>query len=107
MKYALEAALAVAVLVLPGIGQAADKPVTADQEQMCSGEASSRDLKGEPRQRFMSACLKGASGMELTAQQEKMNTCNHEASAKELKGDARRRFMSACLKGQGSASAGR
>ena len=65
-------------------------------------EASSKELKGDDRQAFMSRCLKGE-GQEkkLTAQQEKMKACNIEASQKQLKGDARRQFMSECLRKDG------
>jgi hypothetical protein len=74
-----------------------DKP-TAQQERMksCNAQANKKELKGDERKAFMSACLKGD---QLTAQQEKMRSCNAQASKKELKGDARKEFMSKCLSG--------
>lgn len=74
----------------------------AQQARMkeCNAKASAK--KGDERQKFMSACLKGeTSGAtdKQKAQQDKMKACNKQAGDKNLKGDARKEFMSACLKG--------
>jgi hypothetical protein len=103
----MAALLACATILVPA--QAADKPLTAQQQRMksCNSEASGQQLKGDARRQFMSQCLKGeSSGPERTAQQEKMATCNREATAKHMKGDDRRSFMSRCLRGS-PAAAGR
>ena len=105
-------ALSCAALLSPWAAQAQDRPLTAQQERMksCNAEARGKQLKGDERRQFMSACLKGdVGGRDLTAQQQKMATCNREARAKDVKVEERRGFMSQCLRAErGSpASAGR
>ena len=84
---------------------AAEDGRTKQQELMasCNKMAGQKEMKGDDRKQFMSACLKGevpmSGGDKRTPQQEKMATCNMEAGAKELKGDDRKKFMSTCLKG--------
>jgi hypothetical protein len=74
----------------------------AQQERMKDCNAKADGKKGEERQKFMSACLKGGSAAEPTAaqkvQHERMTACNKQATEKKLKGDARKTFMSSCLK---------
>jgi psiF repeat-containing protein len=88
-------------------------PKTAQQEKMktCNADASKQKLKGEPRSKFMSECLKGSAAGETPkepkpepmakkpTQQEKMKSCNASADKDKLKGEARSKFMSECLKG--------
>jgi len=91
--------------VLPQGATAAEKSPTPQQELMgaCNKMAAQKELKGDDRKKFMSACLKGEVPMasapaKRTPQQEKMASCNAQAGAKSLKGDERKQFMSACLK---------
>ncbi|MFN8644218.1 MAG: PsiF family protein [Candidatus Binatia bacterium] len=77
-------------------------PAAAANEQQqrmkdCNATATQRQLTGDARKAFVSECLKGDRGGQLTAQQQKMNDSNATASAKGLKGDARQQFMSSCL----------
>ena len=76
----------------------------SQQEKMktCNADATSKGLKGEDRNKFMSNCLSAKPSQpesKLTPQQEKMKTCNNQAGEKKLKGDERKQFMSDCLKG--------
>jgi len=87
---------------LPAAGQ----QITAQQEKMktCNAEATSKQLKGDERQRFMSGCLTGKEPRELTAQQQKMVTCNRTAGDRQLKGDERKAFMKECLSARNETS---
>jgi hypothetical protein len=76
----------------------------AQQERMkdCNEKAAKKDVKGDDRKKFMSACLKGGpdkAADKPTAQQSKMKDCNKQAGDKNMKGEERKKFMSACLKG--------
>jgi hypothetical protein len=86
--------LVAACFALPLTALAQDK-MTAQQSKMatCNKEAAGKDLKGDARKAFMSACLSTKS----PSQQDKMKTCNKEAGDKKLQGDARKKFMSDCL----------
>jgi|SRR3954469_24460970 hypothetical protein len=73
------------------------------QERMKQCNERAADKKGDERQKFMSACLKGGgSAAQPTkaqkAQQDRMKACNKQASDKKLKGEDRQKFMSGCLK---------
>ena len=77
---------------------AAAEGTKADRGADCAAEA--RGLKGEERERALSACLK--EGNENGhPQQNRMKACNVEAGRRELRGDERRAFMSSCLKAKG------
>ena len=78
--------------------QAQQGAATSQQQRMkdCNAEASQKDLRGDPRQSFMSSCLKGDPS---NAQQKKMGTCSKQAGDKKLKGDARKKFMTECVRG--------
>lgn len=78
--------------------QAAEKPMTAQQQRMSDCNKQATGKKGDERKMFMSTCLKGQSA-HVPTQQEKMTTCNADAKTKELKGDERKTFMSTCLSG--------
>ena len=72
------------------------------QERMKACNEKAGDKKGDERQKFMSACLKGGASAPTAAQkeqQDRMKACNKQASDKKLKGDERKKFMSTCLKG--------
>ena len=83
------------------------EPSAAQKKQQarmrdCNDQAGAKKMEGDERKKFMSACLKGASGKKdekMTAQQSRMKDCNRQASEKKMKGDDRKTFMSACLKG--------
>lgn len=92
--------------VSPQGASAAEDGRTRQQELMgsCNKMAAQKEMKGDDRKKFMSACLKGEVPMadapaKRTPQQEKMASCNQQAGAKALKGDERKQFMGACLKG--------
>lgn len=95
-------AAALGVCLAFSAAQAADKPLTAQQQRMgdCNKQATGKT--GDERKTFMSACLKGESTHKQT-QQEKMTSCNADAKAKSLKGDERKTFMSTCLSGPAAA----
>jgi len=83
----------------------AKKPSAAQKEQQqrmkdCNKQASSKKMKGDERQKFMSTCLKDDDqpSPAQKAQQERMTACNKQATEKKLKGDDRKKFMSGCLK---------
>lgn len=91
--------LLAACLALPLIVHAADdtKKMTPQQQKMaaCNKEAAEKNLKGDERKKFMSACLSAAK----KSQQDKMTACNKQAGEKSLKGDERKKFMAECLRG--------
>jgi hypothetical protein len=102
---ALISAFCCLALACPPLALAQDKkePTAAQKKQQarmkdCNKQAGDKDMKGDERKAFMSACLKGGSE-KMSAQQNKMKDCNKQAGDKKLKGDERKSFMSACLKG--------
>lgn len=90
-------------IAMPLAAHAAEDARTKQQELMgtCNRMAAQKEMKGDDRKKFMSACLKGEVPMApaRTPQQERMANCNTEAGSKALKGDDRKKFMSDCLKG--------
>ena len=95
------ASLFVLALFTAALAVAGD--LTPQQQKMkeCNAEAGAKSLKGDERQKFMSACLSAKTPENKgTSQQEKMKTCNKDAGDKGLKGDERKKFMSACLSGK-------
>jgi hypothetical protein len=108
MLFITRAAATAAMIVIGSVtfspaADAADDGRTKQQELMgaCNKMAAQKEMKGEERKKFMSACLKGevAVAPTRTPQQERMASCNKEAGSKALKGDERKKFMSDCLKG--------
>jgi hypothetical protein len=95
--------LAVSLALPLATVSAEEKKPSAQQQRMadCNKEAAAKELKGDARKSFMSACLSGeksqAAGQQMT-QQQKMGSCNREAGARKLEGDARKKFMSECLR---------
>ncbi len=59
----------------------------------CNADASQRDLKGEARQSYMSACLSGKLNQNTL-----MKVCNGQATQDKLTSDARKTYLSTCLK---------
>jgi psiF repeat len=66
------------------------KELTEQQKRMgdCSKQASDKGMKGDDRNTFMSACLKGGG--------DKMAACNAQADEKKLHGAARDSFVKKC-----------
>src|SRR5437763_16810240 len=100
----LIATLCLAFAATAAYAQDKKEPTAAQkkqQERMKDCNAKAGDKKGDERQKFMSACLKGgasAPSAAQKAQQDRMKACNQQASDKKLKGDERQKFMSTCLK---------
>jgi hypothetical protein len=98
MRSLIAAVFAAALSAVPAYAQ--QKQELTDQQkrmQQCNADASAKQFKtNDERQAFMSSCLKGGGGGQMT-QQEKMTACNKQAGAKNLKGDERKAFMSKCL----------
>jgi hypothetical protein len=99
MRQVIAAVFAAALVAGPAFAQE-KKELTEQQKRMgdCNKKAADKGVKGEDRNKFMSACLKGESAAPMT-QQEKMTACNKQASDKGVKGDDRKKFMSTCLSG--------
>ena len=101
----LIAAVCVAFAATGAYAQDKKEPSAAQkkqQERMKACNEKAGDKKGDERQKFMSACLKGGASAPTAAQkeqQDRMKACNKQASDKKLKGDERKKFMSTCLKG--------
>ena len=101
----LIAAVCVAFAATGAYAQDKKEPSAAQkkqQERMKACNEKAGDKKGDERQKFMSACLKGGASAPSAAQKEQQNlmkACNKQASDKKLKGDERKKFMSTCLKG--------
>ncbi len=97
------AVMSIASIAMPLVAHAAEDGRTKQQELMasCNKMAAQKEVKGDDRKKFMSACLKGEVPIApaRTPQQERMANCNQEAGTKALKGDDRKKFMSDCLKG--------
>jgi hypothetical protein len=102
MKSLIAVAFAATLCVTPAIAQdkqAAEKKAPTEQQQRmadCNKRAGEKDMKGDDRKSFMSACLKGEQPM---TQQDKMKACNKQAGDNGMKGDDRKKFMSSCLSG--------
>jgi uncharacterized membrane protein YukC len=100
----LIATLCLAFAATAAYAQDKKEPTAAQkkqQERMKDCNAKAGDKKGDERQKFMSACLKGgasAPSAAQKAQQDRMKACNKQASDKKLKGDERKKFISTCLK---------
>jgi hypothetical protein len=101
----LKSLILAATLALPLAAFAVDDKKPSGQQQRmatCNKEAKQKELKGDERKKFMSACLSGAKSEAAAAnmtQQQKMGSCNREAGARKLEGEARKKFVSECLRG--------
>lgn len=83
------------VLAADAVKKEASPAQKAQQEKMkaCNADAGKKELKGDERKKFMSACLKD----KQKSQQDRMKSCNKDAGDKKLKGDERKGFMKDCL----------
>jgi hypothetical protein len=59
----------------------------------CNAEASQRNLNGDARKSYMSACLSGK-----MSQTTLMKVCNGQATQDKLSSDARKSYLGTCLK---------
>ena len=88
----------VALAIVPTLAQTAKPPSAAQaaqQERMttCNADASQRNLKGDARQNYMSACLSGK-----LSQTTLMKVCNAEATQEKMTSDDRKAYLATCLK---------
>ena len=91
LRCALAMALAVAAAA-SGAARADDEYGTGMQRvKECSLEASARQLAGEARQKFLSACWATARKSDV------MRACDIEADKRQLARDARKAFLTDCL----------
>ena len=71
-------------------------PAQAAQQQRmstCNEEAGQRNLSGDARKSYMSACLGGKMNQTTL-----MKVCNHQATQDKLNNDARKTYLGTCLK---------
>ena len=98
LRAALIIGFVAAIASTPALAQTAKPPSpaqAAQQQKMasCNADASQRDLKGEARQSYMSACLSGKLNQNTL-----MKVCNGQATQDKLTSDARKTYLSTCLK---------
>src|SRR5690349_8097293 len=92
LRGALAMASAIAA-VASGAARADDEYGTGMQRvKACSLEASARQLSGEARHEFLSACWATARKSDV------MRACDLEAEKRQLVGDARKAFLADCMK---------
>jgi hypothetical protein len=82
----------------PVFAQNAKPPSAAQAEQQqrmagCNAEAGQRNLSGDARKSYMSACLGGK-----MSQTTLMKVCNGQATQDKLSSDARKAYLGTCLK---------
>jgi hypothetical protein len=92
----------------PKASPAAAKVAAGNKLGACSTEAKEKGLKGEERNKYLSACAKGgaaasapavaASADAKKAQGSKLGACSKQAKEKGLKGEERNKFLSECSK---------
>ena len=71
-------------------------PAQAAQQQRmasCNADAGQRNLSGEARKSYMSACLGGKMNQTTL-----MKVCNGQATQDKLTSDARKTYLGTCLK---------
>jgi len=91
LRGAVAMALAIAA-VAAGAARADDEYGTGMQRvKECSLDASARQLTGEARQKFLSACWATARKSDV------MRACDIEADKRQLAGEARKVFLADCL----------
>ena len=93
--YCLAAGLLLATHSLAQQSKPPSAAQAAQQQRMssCNAEASQRELKGDARQSYMSACLGGKMNQTTL-----MKVCNAQASQDKLASDNRKTYLSTCLK---------
>jgi psiF repeat-containing protein len=91
-------AVVIALVTSPAWAQSSKPPSpaqAAQQQRMttCNEEAGQRNLSGDARKSYMSACLGGK-----MSQTTLMKVCNNQATQDKLSSDARRSYLGTCLK---------
>ena len=98
LRFASIVCVAAAMASSPTLAQTTKPPTpaqAAQQQRMttCNAEASQRNLKGDARQSYMSACLSGKMNQTTL-----MKVCNAEATQDKMTSDDRKAYLATCLK---------
>jgi hypothetical protein len=98
LRFASVVCVAAAIASSPALAQTTKPPTpaqAAQQQRMasCNADASQRNLKGDARQSYMTACLGGKMNQNTL-----MKVCNGQATQDKLTSDARKTYLSTCLK---------
>ena len=89
----------VVALATPPVFAQTTKPPSpaqaAQQQRMttCNEDAGQRNLSGDARKSYMSACLSGKMNQTTL-----MKVCNSQATQEKLSSDARKTYLGTCLK---------
>ena len=88
----------VVAAAVPALAQNTKPPSpaqAAQQQRMtsCNAEAGQRNLSGDARKSYMSACLGGTMNQTML-----MKVCNGQATQDKLSSDARKQYLGSCLK---------
>lgn len=91
-------AIAAALMCPAAFAQNTKPPSPAQVEQQqrmatCNTEAGQRNLSGDARKSYMSACLGGKMNQTTL-----MKVCNSQATQDKLSSDARKTYLGTCLK---------
>jgi hypothetical protein len=98
LRFVSTFSVVVALASSPAFSQATKPPSpaqSAQQQRMatCNEEAGQRNLSGDARKSYMSACLGGKMNQTTL-----MKVCNNQATQDKLTSDARKTYLGACLK---------
>jgi len=98
LRFVSTFSVVVALASLPVAAQTTKPPSpaqTAQQQRMaaCNEEAGQRNLSGDARKSYMSACLSGKMNQTTL-----MKVCNNQATQDKLASDARKTYLGTCLK---------
>ncbi|HEY7580842.1 MAG TPA: PsiF family protein [Acetobacteraceae bacterium] len=90
--------LGLALAGTPALAQNAKPPTPAQAQQQqrmasCNAEAGERNLSGDARKSYMSACLGGKMNQTTL-----MKVCNNQATQDKLSSEARKTYLGTCLK---------
>ena len=98
LRFVSTFSVVVALASWPAFAQTTKPPSpaqAAQQQRMatCNEEAGQRNLSGDARKSYMSACLSGK-----MSQTTLMKVCNNQATQDKLSSDARKTYLGTCLK---------
>src|ERR1700749_3442495 len=98
LRIASIACVVAALASAPAIAQTTKPPSpaqAAQQQRMttCNADAGQRNLSGDARKSYMSACLGGKMNQTTL-----MKVCNGQATQDKLASDARKTYLGTCLK---------
>jgi hypothetical protein len=88
--------IAAALACPSAFAQNTTSPAQAQQQQRmstCNTEAGQRNLSGDARKSYMSACLGGKMNQTTL-----MKVCNNQATQDKLSSEARKTYLGTCLK---------